>query len=142
MASSISYLVNRMNGTCGCSPVYNDSRFHIYCNVWKKQNPITEIAQFSEWPPHPTQFEVRWCYSLLIIYQKTKKTRKQLPSIWRQILSPIRWAERFYKIGQTYLGKQLGSNYFSTLFKTTNGNVCQLSTDWGLFFISNIMMSF
>ena len=67
-----------MNGTCGCSPVYNDSRFHIYCNVWKKQNPITEIAQFSEWPPHPTQFEVSWCYSLLIIYQKPKQNKKTI----------------------------------------------------------------
>ena len=65
---------------------------------------------------------------MLFIVDYLSKTKKNKKTITKHLTSgfPIRWEERFYKIGQTYLGKQLGSNYFSTLFKTTNSNVCQL----------------
>ena len=107
----------------------NDSRFLIFIVIFGK-NKILSRKLFNFQNGHHILPNLK-CAGVIhcwLFIKKQKKTRKQLlPSIWRQILSPIRWSERFYKIGQTYLGKQLGSNYFSTLFKTTNGNVCQLT---------------
>ena len=107
----------------------NDSRFLIFIVLFGKNKILSrKLLNFQN--GHHILPNLKWAGVIhcWLFIKNQNKTRKQLRSIWRQVLSHIRWAERFYKIGQTYLGKQLGSNYFSTLFKTTNrNNVCQLS---------------
>ena len=103
----------------------NDQRFLIFIVLFGK-NKILSRKLFNFQNGHHILPNLK-CAGVIHcwLFIKNKKNKK---TITKHLTSgsPIRWAERFYKIGQTYLGKQLGSNYFSTLFKTTNSNVCQL----------------
>ena len=116
-----------MNGTCGCSSLCNDSRFLIFIALCGKNKILSRKLLNFQNGHHILSYPI-WSALVLFIVDYLSKTKKNKKTITKHLTSgsPIRWAERFYKIGQTYLGKQLGSNYFSTLFKTTNSNVCQL----------------
>ena len=107
----------------------NDQRFLIFIVLFGK-NKILSRKLFNFQNGHHILPNLK-CAGVIHCWLFIKKQKKQENNYQAsdvRFCLPSGGQSAFIRLvtGQTYLGKQLGSNYFSTLFKTTNSNVCQL----------------
>ena len=127
MASSIYYLVNRMNGTCGCSALCNDSRFLIFIVLFGKNKILSrKLLNFQNGHhilPNLKCAGVIHCW--LFIKNKKKQENNYQASDVRFCL-PSGGQSAFIRLVRHILENSWVLITFQHYSKQLNGNVCQL----------------